>query len=404
MSSRLAAWVDELGAIGGRPSGGVTRVAWSSELAAANAWLVERATELGLAADVDAAGNVVCRWTGTSADETAVVLGSHLDTVPDGGRYDGAFGVLAGLEVLHRLRERGFRPRRPVWLVAFNDEEGTRFDASMFGSHAFVGDDVTGFLDRIDAQGVRLSDAMRAAGSDPAALPSASCADRIGHYLELHIEQGPRLERAGRTVAVVSEIVGMRGHVVTLRGRANHAGTTPMDVRQDALAGAARILLALRDAARAEDGMTVNVGRLDVEPGGANVIPGLARFTVDIRSPRPDALSRTDELVRRVVAEVAASESLDAEVVDSFTHPPASMDPELRALLARHVTAAGVEAVEMPSGAGHDAMVLAAHVPSAMLFVPSRGGVSHAPDEYTPPELYEPALTVLTGAVAELAG
>ncbi|MFP5371257.1 MAG: hydantoinase/carbamoylase family amidase [Actinomycetes bacterium] len=224
MSGRLATWVDELGAIGGRPSGGVTRVAWSPELAAANAWLVERATELGLEADVDAAGNVVCRWAGTAADETAVVVGSHLDTVPDGGRYDGAFGVLSGLEVLHRLHERGFQPRRPIWLVGFSDEEGTRFDASMFGSHAFVGDDVSHFLDRVDADGVRLSDAMRAAGSDPAALPGASCADRIGHYLELHVEQGPRLERAGLRVAVVSEIVGMRGHVVTLRGKANHAG------------------------------------------------------------------------------------------------------------------------------------------------------------------------------------
>src|SRR4051812_30239846 len=209
MSQRMAGWVDELGAIGGRPSGGVTRVSWSDELAEANEWLVARARELGLTAGVDPAFNVVCEWAGSEPDAPAVVLGSHLDTVPDGGRYDGAFGVLSGLEVLHRLHERGFRPRRPIWLVAFNDEEGTRFDSSMFGSHAFVGDDVTHFLDRVDGDGVWLDDAMRTAGSDPASLPAANRAGRVGHYLELHIEQGPRMEAAGYPVAVVSGIVGM---------------------------------------------------------------------------------------------------------------------------------------------------------------------------------------------------
>ncbi|WP_448627782.1 allantoate amidohydrolase [Geodermatophilus sp. URMC 64] len=403
MSERLAAWVDELGAIGGRPSGGVTRVAWSAELAEANAWLVGKATELGLDAHVDPAGNVVCRWAGTEPDAPAVVVGSHLDTVPDGGRYDGAFGVLAGLEVLHRLRERGFTPRRPVWLVAFNDEEGTRYDASMFGSHAFCGDDVTQFLDRVDADGVVLRDAMRQSGSDPAALPGAAVVDRVGHYLELHIEQGPRLERAGQRVAVVSAIVGMRGYVVTLRGTANHAGTTPMDARQDALAGAARALLGLRDAVRAEEGMTVNVGRIEVEPGGANVIPGVARFTVDIRGATAAAMEGADELVHRHANDAASAEGLAADVEPTFLHPATELAPELRALLARQVAATGTEVVELVSGAGHDAMVLAERVPAAMLFVPSRNGVSHAPDEYTAPELYEPALTVFTEAVAELA-
>ena len=352
---------------------------------------------------VDPAFNVVCRWAGSDADAPAVVIGSHLDTVPDGGRYDGAFGVLAGLEVLTRLGERGFRPRRPLWLVAFNDEEGTRYDASMFGSHSFCGDDVGQFLDRADADGVVLRDAMRAAGSDPAALPRAAVVDRVGHYLELHIEQGPRMERAGQRVAVVSAIVGMRGYVVTLTGTTNHAGTTPMDTRHDALAGASRAILALRDAVRAEKGMTVNVGRIEVEPGGSNVIPGVARFTVDVRGPSAAAMDLADALVRRHARQAAEGEGLDADVAPTFLHPATPLDPGLRAVLARHVEGAGEEAVELVSGAGHDAMVLAAHVPAAMLFVPSRAGVSHAPDEYTAPELYEPAVTVLTEAVAELA-
>jgi hydantoinase/carbamoylase family amidase len=403
MSERLAAWVDELGAIGGRPSGGVTRVAWSPELAAANDWLVQRARDLGLDAEVDPAFNVVCRWAGSEPDAPAVVVGSHLDTVPDGGRYDGAFGVLAGLEVLTRLRERGFAPRRPVWLVAFNDEEGTRYDASMFGSHSFCGDDVAQFLDRTDADGVVLRDAMQAAGSDPAALPGAAVVDRVGSYLELHIEQGPRMERDEQRVAVVSAIVGMRGYVVTLTGTTNHAGTTPMDTRHDALAGAARAVLSLRDAVRAEEGMTVNVGRIEVEPGGSNVIPGVARFTVDVRGPSAAAMDLADALVRRHVDRAAEEEGLDADVVPTFLHPATQLDTALRAVLSRHVENAGEEVVELVSGAGHDAMVLAAHVPAAMLFVPSRAGVSHAPDEFTAPELYEPAVTVLTETVAELA-
>lgn len=404
MSERLARWVDELGAIGGRPSGGVTRLAWSPELAAANEWLMVRARALGLRATLDAAGNVVCEFEGSAADEPAVVIGSHMDTVPDGGRYDGAFGVLSGLEVLHRLKEREFSPRRPIWLVAFNDEEGTRYDASMFGSHAFAGDDVSHFLDRADADGVPLREAMRMAGSDPADLPACARVGRVACYLELHIEQGPRLERAGRHVAVVSQIVGMRGYVVTMRGASNHAGTTPMDLRRDALAGAARVLLALRDAARTTDGLTANVGRIEVRPGGANVIPVVARFTVDVRSPDAAGMDRADELVRRTVAEVSGEEGLDSDVVETFVHPATPLDPGLREVLRRRVAAAGAEPVELASGAGHDAMVMAAHVPAAMLFVPSRGGVSHAPDEYTSPSFYEPALTVLTETVMELAG
>lgn len=403
-SERLARWVNEVGAIGGRPSGGVTRVAWSPELAAANEWLLTRARALGLKAAVDAAGNVVCQWVGSAPKESAVVIGSHLDTVPDGGRYDGALGVLSGLEALHRLKEHGFAPRRPLWLVAFNDEEGTRYDASMFGSHAFTGDDVSHLLDRVDAAGVPLREAMRSAGSDPADLPGCARIGQVGCYLELHIEQGARLEQAALPVAVVSQIVGMRGYVVTLRGTSNHAGTTPMDLRRDALAGAARVVLALRDAARTTSGLTMNVGRIEVRPGGANVIPGFARFTVDARAPDAEGMERAGEFVRQTVVEVSADEGLEHDFVETFSHPATQLDPRLREVLARHVAAAGAETLELVSGAGHDAMVLAAHVPAAMLFVPSRAGVSHAPDEYTSPTFYEPALTVLAGTLMELAG
>jgi hydantoinase/carbamoylase family amidase len=403
MAERLERWVAELGEIGATPGGGVTRTAWSPELAAAGSWLIDRLAEIGVPAEVDAAGNVLGRWD-AAQHGPAVLVGSHLDTVPDGGRYDGAFGVLAALEMVYRLRERGFTPRRPVWLVAFNDEEGTRFDTSMFGSHAFVGEDLTAELSRADAEGTRLDEAMRAAGADPAALPGAARVGEVGHYLELHIEQGPRLERLGLPVAVVSEIVGMRGYVITLRGVANHAGTTPMDARHDALAGAARVVLALREAVRARPGMTVNVGRIAVEPGGANVIPGVAMFSIDIRSPEIDGSERADVLVRRVIEEACAAEGLTADIDATFLHQATPLDADLRALLARHVERAGVAVTEMPSGAGHDAMVLARYVPSAMVFVPSRGGVSHAPDEFTPPTHYEPGVTILTDAVAELAG
>jgi hydantoinase/carbamoylase family amidase len=392
----LATDLESLARIGADDSG-VTRFPWSPELAAANEWLVSRLEDLGLEAAIDPAGNVVGKWS--AGEGKAVVVGSHLDTVPRGGRFDGALGVLAGLAALRILREDGFEPRRPLWLVSFNDEEGVRFGTGFLGSRSFVGEP---HPDEWRRRGV--ADAMAGAGFDFDRLGEARAIDQVGAYLELHIEQGPVLEQAGVDVGVVTEIVGLLGLRVRLRGEANHAGTTPMPMRRDALVGAARVVLALRDEARSRDDMTANVGRITVEPGGANVVPGLAEFTVDVRSSNGAGFARAETFTREAISEIAEEEWLGLEVEELHRLEPVPLDEALREVLARATAAEGASHVPISSGAGHDAMILAGRVPAAMLFVPSRGGISHSPDEYTPPEQCELGARILARALALLAG
>jgi hydantoinase/carbamoylase family amidase len=375
----------------------VTRLAWTPELEAANEWLAGRMTDAGLAVDRDAAGNVFGRWDG--GEGKAVLLGSHLDTVPRGGRYDGALGVVGALHAIRALRERGVRPKRPVWLVSFTDEEGARFRTALFGSRAFVGADAAAARGRRGGDGVALEDAMVSAGFDFARLGDAARVNEVAAYLELHIEQGPVLERAGVDVGIVSSIVGLIGYAVSLSGEANHAGTTPMAARRDALAGAARVVLALRDEARSRPDMTANVGTIEVEPGGTNVVPGICRFSIDVRSSARDGIERVERFTRDCLERVAAEEGLELTVRETYRLPFTDLDEALRGTLRRAAELEGATYAELPSGAGHDGMVLARHVPAAMLFVPSRGGISHSPAEYTSPEQCELSVRVLARAV-----
>jgi hydantoinase/carbamoylase family amidase len=394
--SSLAADLEAAAQIGA-DAGGVTRFAWSPELAQANAWLVERLAALGLETEVDAAGNVLGRWR--AREGTAVAVGSHLDTVPRGGRYDGALGVLAALDVVRKLQADGLAPGRPVWVVSFNDEEGGRFQTGMLGSRAFVGD-----VDLADWRARGVDVAMAEAGFDFDRLSEAQAVDELGAYLELHIEQGPTLEAEGVDVGVVTAITGMLGFRARFVGEANHAGTTPMELRRDALAGAARAVLALRDEARARDDMTANVGVIQAEPGGFNVIPGVAELTIDVRSPTPDGFERLDRFVHETLEAIAAEENLGLEFRETHRKPPVGLDPGLQDVLEEAARAEGATVRRMPSGAGHDAMVVAKHVPAGMLFVPSRGGLSHCPEEFTSPELCELGARVLARAVRALVG
>jgi allantoate deiminase len=392
--SSLATDLEEAARIGA-DGGGVSRFAWTVELARANEWLIGRLRELGLETEIDSAGNVVGRWE--EGEGSAVVVGSHLDTVPRGGRYDGALGVLAALDVVRTLRRDEVALRRPLWVVSFNDEEGSRLQTGMLGSRAFAGD-----LDLEDWQRRGVADAMAAAGFDFERLPAARRIQDVGAYLELHIEQGPVLEQEGLDLGIVTGIAGLLGFRVRLTGEANHAGTTPMAARRDALAGAARVVLALREEARAQADMTANVGILTVAPGGFNVIPGTAEFTIDARSGDAAAFARIEHFVREMLERIAAEEQLEVDLAETHRKPPTPLDAGLQDVLAEAAAAEGASARRMPSGAGHDAMVLAKHVAAGMLFVPSRGGISHSPDEYTPPEQCELGARVLTRAVRRL--
>jgi hydantoinase/carbamoylase family amidase len=393
----LSADLEAAATIGATADGGVSRFAWTPELEEANRWFVDRLEAEGLETGVDAAGNVFGYWR--AGEGQAVLVGSHLDTVPNGGRFDGALGALAALEAVRILRREGFEPGRPVWVVSFNDEEGARFRTSMLGSRAFVGS-----LDLDDWRERGVAEAMAAAGYDFERLPEARGVDEIGAYLELHIEQGPRLERSGTDLGVVTGIVGLLGLRATFRGEANHAGTTPMETRRDALAGAARAVLALREEARAREDMTANVGQIRVEPGGANVVPGLAELTVDARSPTAEGFARVEAFVGETLEQIAAEEGLELDVSVTHRKAPVALDERIQKVLERAADAEGASHARLPSGAGHDAMILAAHVPAGMLFVPSRGGRSHTPEEHTEERYCDLGARVLARAVAELAG
>ena len=356
---------------------------------------MQQLTELGLDVELDPAGNVVGRWE--AGDGDAVLLGSHLDTVPNGGRYDGALGVLAALDVVRRLKAEGLRPKRSLWVVSFNDEEGGRFQTGMLGSRAFCGD-----CDLEDWGRRGVPEAMAEAGFDFARLADARGLDGVGTYLELHIEQGPVLERAGVDLGVVTAITGMLGFRARFLGEANHAGTTPMELRRDALSGAARAVLALRDEARSRDDMTANVGVISAEPGGFNVVPGAAEMTIDVRSATPEGFARLEPFVRETLERIATEEGLGLELRETHRKGPVLLDAELQDRLEAAAHEEGGSTMRLPSGAGHDAMVLAHRVRAAMLFVPSRGGLSHTPEEFSTPEHCDLGARVLARTVRGL--
>jgi hydantoinase/carbamoylase family amidase len=376
----------------GRDGEGISRFAWTPELAAANHWLLDRLAELGMAGELDPAGNVIGRWS--SGAGGAILVGSHLDTVPRGGRFDGALGVLAALEAVRILKRDGVQPRRPIWIAAFNDEEGARFRTSMLGSRAFIGE-----LDLDDLRTRGVPEAMAAAGLAFDRLIAARRIEDVDAYLELHIEQGPVLEEAGTDIGVVTAIVGLLGLRVRFLGQANHAGTTPMRRRRDALAGAARAVLALREEALARDDVVATVGQIRVEPGAANVVPGLAEIGVDLRAPTEAGFGHIERVVRDTATRIAAEEGLEVEVTEAHRKHPVTLDSDLQATLRQAAALEGATQMALPSGAGHDAMLLARKVPAAMLFVPSRGGISHNPAEYTSPEHCERGARVLARAL-----
>lgn len=392
--------LEELATIGQSPRGGTTRVAWSDELFRAYDWIGERMRELGLDVEVDPAGNLVGRWNvGTGK---AIGTGSHLDTVPSGGRLDGAFGVVGALHAIALLHAEGFTPSRPLWVIAFMDEEGTRFNTALFGSQAFTGGPLADFADRADAEGTTLRSAMAGVGRDVERAGDAQSTDQLAAFLEMHIEQGPLLESEGLDIGVVTSIVGLRGYRVHLYGQANHAGTTPTRLRRDALAGAARVVLELREFARSRPDVTANVGKIAVEPGGANVIPGVADFTIDVRAATPDAVEELDRVVESTVARIAHDEQLDYGLEATFSLDPLELDATMVDTVERAAVAEGARWRRMPSGAGHDAMLVGRHVPTGMIFVPSRGGISHSPEEYTSPDQLELGTRVLAAALRDL--
>ncbi len=384
--------------------GVLTRLYLSPAHAAAVALLRGWMQAAGLATRLDAAATLIGRLDGPPGART-LLIGSHIDTVPDGGRYDGSFGVLSGLAALERLRSEGARLPFAVELLAFGDEEGVRFPMTMTGSRACAGTLETDLqLAARDADGVSMREALRAFGCDPERLGEAAYAPgTVLGYIEPHIEQGPVLEQAGLALGVVSAINGMRRFGVVVTGTAGHAGTVPMPGRRDALAAASEMVVAARRIALARPGVTATVGRIEATPGAVNVIPGRVEFSLDVRAPEDAGRDRAVAAIEAAFEAVAREHGVGLAICAGFSARAAPCTPALQDRLEAAAGALAVRTMRLPSGAGHDAMVMATLCPIAMLFVRCRDGISHNPAESITSADAGQAVDVLVRTLRDLA-
>jgi N-carbamoyl-L-amino-acid hydrolase len=380
---RLSRHLEELSAFGTTGEGGVRRLAFSPEDVEARRYCMGLMRDAGLTVSVDPAGNIHGRREGFDSTAKPILFGSHVDTVPNGGKYDGGLGSLAAIETARTLDENGFRNRHPLDAVIWCDEE-----SGTTGSLGYVGGLSSDALNRERSDGVTLADCIQRIGGDPARIDAAAhVPGDMAAYLELHPEQGGVLDRGGFNVGIVQGIVGITHYEIELLGFPNHAGTTPMDQRQDAMLAAAEIVLAVNKTVRSVSGRHVGtVGRLNVEPNAPNVVPGRVALTVEIRDLSNDTIDMLWGQIRVEAEEIALRQNISLSHERTARLEPAIADPEIQQIIAEAASALGLSALPMPSGAGHDAQVLAGIGPMGMIFVPSVNGISHSPLEFTKPE------------------
>lgn len=396
---RLMARLDEFAAFTDEP-GKLTRLYLSPSYRAACDQFAQWAQAAGMSARVDAVGNVRARYEGKNAAAPALMIGSHIDTVRDAGRFDGNLGALAALAVVEQLAEKGIRLDHAIEVVAIGDEEGVRFSTAMTGARALAGGLSATAMEAKDKQGVTLGEALTAFGGDPEGAYAAS-ARGVSAFVELHIEQGPVLEAKALALGVVTAINGATRLMATVTGLAGHAGCVPMNLRRDAVAAAAEMILAVEARAKAEADLVATVGRLEVEPGAVNVIPGLARFSLDVRAPIDGNRKRAVADIEAAATEIAARRKVEAVMQPIHEAPAYVCDARVVAGFDRALAGMGLPAFHLPSGAGHDTMVMGSLAPSGMLFVRCAGGISHNPAESVTSEDCALALAALTRFAAE---
>ena len=365
---------------------GLTRVFLSREQRAVNELVLGWMRDAGMDARLDAIGNCVGRYEATTPGARCLMLGSHLDTVRDAGKYDGMLGVVAAIECVGDLHRAGERLPFAVEVVGFADEEGVRFGATLLGSRAVAGTFDPGVLDATDAAGISMRAALAAAGFDGGRVGDAARRpDELLAYAELHIEQGPVLEALGAPVGVVTAINGGYRFVVDIAGTAGHAGTVPMHLRRDALTAAAECVLAIEHAARSRQDVVATVGRLEATPGAVNVIPGDVRFTLDVRAPTDQARQAAAEAIKDECAAIAAGRGVTLTVSPLWEARTAQCSAGLQQQFAAAIAGEGFPVHALPSGAGHDGMAIIDIAPIGMLFVRCKAGISHNPAEAVDP-------------------
>ena len=388
---------------GATSNGGVNRQALSPEEFAAWREVIAWGRELDLAPCTDRAGNLFLRCAGTDANAAPVLTGSHLDSQPSGGKFDGVFGVLAGLEAVQAIRESGMALRRSIEIVAWMNEEGSRFAPGMMGSAAFTGaTPLETFLDIRDAGGISVRDGLAALRAAFPELPSCPLGRSVAAYVEAHIEQGPILERERYAVGVVTGIQGKRTFRVTVRGEEAHAGTARLDERKDALLAAVRMIHALDDAMRATDDIVkFTVGKLDVTPNAPSVVAGTATFSLDLRHVDSTTLASLGDRIPAMCA--ARAGPCNVEVVELTRAMSLAFPETMTSVIRERASALGIPAMDVFSAAGHDARFLHAVCPTGMIFVPCKDGISHNPSESAKPEDLAAGARVLAETLVVLA-
>jgi allantoate deiminase len=381
MGTEICAHIDALAAISA-DDGKLTRIFLSPEHRQANELVLSWMQTAGMTAGVDAIGNVVGRYEGDRPGLPALVLGSHLDTVRDAGKYDGMLGVVTALACVGELYRAGIRLPFAIEVIGFADEEGVRFQSTLLGSRAVAGTFEPAVLDCRDAQGVTMAEALTAFGLDPAVIDRAAHRrEDILAYVELHIEQGPVLERKGLPVGCVTSINGATRFKVEVAGKAGHAGTVPMDGRQDALCAAAECVLAVESRCRAEPDLVGTVGMLELVSGAVNVIPGAVRFALDIRAPDDGQRQRAVADVVAAIEDVGQRRGVEIRLQKIHDAPAAPCAPWLMDRIERAIEREGLPSCRLPSGAGHDGMAMIDIADIGMIFVRCAGGISHNPAE-----------------------
>jgi len=386
-NSRINRTLQELGQLGDSPEG-MDRVAYSSEDIAGRDYTIKLMREAGLETRIDTAGNMIGRRAGSDDSLPAIALGSHTDTVPKGGKYDGALGVMGAIEVIRTLEDQGHRTRHPLEVINFTNEEGTRFHRWLVGSRSMSGLLEQEDLDAVDDDGLPFGPCLADIGGDISRIGEAvRSPGELAAYFELHIEQGPYLHRSGTPIGVVTGITGRAVFEVEIEGKANHAGTTPMSTRRDALVSASKLVLAIQKMAADQEICRVStVGSIKAVPNAVNVIPGSASIGLEFRDTDMEALAAAEQELRRITDRASTDDVVDIGVHRHRFTTSVPITPEMQSLVAEAAENCGFEWESLPSGAGHDAQAVANIAPVAMVFVPSVDGISHSREEYSTPQ------------------
>jgi N-carbamoyl-L-amino-acid hydrolase len=394
---RLWDMLMETARIGGTAKGGICRLTLTDLDRQVRDWFKLQCEALGCSVTVDEVGNMFALRAGRRSDLAPIAIGSHLDTQPTGGKFDGALGVLGGLEVLKTLHDLGYETNAPLLLVNWTNEEGSRFAPAMLGSGVFAGAFDRAYADsRADRQGVTFADAIAAIGYRGATKAGSV---PMGAMFELHIEQGPILEAEGKVIGIVQGVQGMRWYEATFTGQEAHTGSTPMQLRRNALIGASRLVEAVDRIAKAKPPAVGTVGLLEVKPNSRNVIPGEVFLTIDFRHPQDAVLDTMESDLGKAVAAIRSDTGLDAEWKRIWESPPVAFDPDCIACVREGAEKSGLPAREIISGPGHDAAYIARVVPTTMIFVPCEKGISHNEAESTTREECAAGAQVLLNAV-----